>query len=115
MLGPCIEGFENVSGEASGHLALRQRVGPCVCLHAGFGDLVQLQQVLPALEAYGVALCAVSYDTVENRIGYPLLSDEGTLRRLGLINERIQEDHAVYGIAPRPRHVTAPSSSTRGA
>ena len=74
MLGPCIEGFENVSGEASGHLALRQRVGPCVCLHAGFGDLVQLQQVLPALEAYGVALCAVSYDTVEtqDRISPPV-------------------------------------------
>lgn len=83
-----------------------------MCLHVGFGDLVQLQQVLPALEAYGVALFAV-------RIGYPLLSDEGTLRRLGLINGRVQEDHAVYGIAPRPRHVTcliqAPSSSTRGA
>jgi hypothetical protein len=79
---------------------------------------VQLQQVLPALTANGVALFAISYDTVEtlasfaeiHRIGYSLLSDDGSLvmRRLGLINERVQEDHAVYGIAPNPRHVNLP-------
>jgi cytochrome c biogenesis DsbD-like protein len=45
-----------------------------------------------------------------HRIGYPLLDDEGslTMRRLGLINERVQEDHAVYGIAPTSRHVNLP-------
>ena len=36
--------------------------------------------------------------------------------RVGLINERVQEDHAAYGIAPNPRHVDLPypasSSST---
>ncbi|MGH9894490.1 MAG: redoxin domain-containing protein, partial [bacterium] len=79
---------------------------------------MQLQQVLPALAANGVALFAISYDTVDilvsfaekHRIAYPLLSDEGSLvmRRLGLINERVQEDHAVYGIAPSPRHVNLP-------
>ena len=64
MLGPCIEGFENVSGKASGHLALRQRVDPVRVFHVGLGDPVQLQQVLPALEAYGVALFSrFSYDT----------------------------------------------------
>src|SRR5262249_12115064 len=66
----------------------------------------------------GVALFAISYDTVAilsafaeaHGIGYSLLSDEGSLvmRRLGLINERVQEDHAVYGIAPSARHVNLP-------
>jgi Disulphide bond corrector protein DsbC/AhpC/TSA family len=43
-------------------------------------------------------------------ITYPLLSDEGsrTMRGLGLINDRVQEDHAVYGIQPNPRHVDLP-------
>ena len=43
-------------------------------------------------------------------ITYPLLSDEGSrvMRGLGLINERVQEDHAAYGIMPDPRHVGLP-------
>jgi hypothetical protein len=43
-------------------------------------------------------------------ITYPLLSDEGShvMRGLGLINERVQEDHAAYGIQPNPRHVNLP-------
>ena len=43
-------------------------------------------------------------------ITYPLLSDEGSqvMRALGLINARVQEDHAAYGIAPNPRHVGLP-------
>ena len=58
----------------------------------------------------GVALFAISYDSVEilrnfaatHGITYPLLSDEGShaMRGLGLINDRVQEDHAVYGIQP---------------
>jgi len=74
--------------------------------------------VSPALTANGVALFAISYDTVAilsafaetHGIGYSLLSDEGSLvmRRLGLINERVQEDHAVYGIASSSRHVNLP-------
>jgi hypothetical protein len=74
--------------------------------------------VCPTLVANGVALFAISYDTVAilsafaraHGIGYSLLSDEGSLvmRRLGLINERVQEDHAVYGIAPSSRHVNLP-------
>jgi hypothetical protein len=41
---------------------------------------------------------------------YPLLSDEGSyvMRRLGLINERVLEDHAAYGITPDPRHANLP-------
>ena len=79
---------------------------------------MQLQQAFPALAANGVALFAISYDTVAilsafaetHGIGYSLLSDEGSrvMRRLGLINERVQEDHAVYGIAPSARHVNLP-------
>jgi len=74
--------------------------------------------VFPALTASGVALFAISYDAVAilsafaqaHGIGYSLLSDEGSfvMRRLGLINERVQEDHAVYGIAPTSKHVNLP-------
>ena len=74
--------------------------------------------MLPKLEASGVALFAVSYDPVavlrafadKHGIAFPLLSDEGSrvIRRLGLINERVQEDHAAYGIKPDPRHTNLP-------
>lgn len=65
-----------------------------------------------------MTLFAISYDTVEilrefaatHGITYPLLADEGShvMRALGLINERVQEDHAAYGIAANPRHVNLP-------
>jgi len=65
-----------------------------------------------------VALFAISYDGVgilrdfaaAHGIRYPLLSDEGSrvIRALGLVNERVQEDHATYGITPSPRHVDLP-------
>ena len=74
--------------------------------------------MLCELEARGVALFALSYDSVavlrafadKHGIAFPLLSDEGShvIRRLGLINERVQEDHAVYGIKPDPRHTNLP-------
>jgi hypothetical protein len=74
--------------------------------------------VLRGLEASGVALFALSYDSVavlraftnKHGIAFPLFSDEGShvIRRLGLINERVQEDHAVYGIKPDPRHTNLP-------
>jgi peroxiredoxin len=74
--------------------------------------------VQPRLEAEGVALFAVSYDPVAvlrsfadtHAIAFPLLSDERShvIRRLGLINDRVQEDHAVYGIKPDPRHTDLP-------
>ena len=43
-------------------------------------------------------------------IAFPLLSDKGShvMRRLGLLNERVQEDHAAYGIKPDPRHTNLP-------
>ena len=79
---------------------------------------MELQQVAPALAANGVALFAISYDSVEilrdfaatHGITYPLLSDEGShaMRGLGLINDRVQEDHAAYGIKPNARHVNLP-------
>jgi hypothetical protein len=65
-----------------------------------------------------VALFAISYDSVAvlrdfaaaHGIAYPLLSDEGSrvIRALDLLNARVQEDHAHYGIAPNPRHVDLP-------
>lgn len=43
-------------------------------------------------------------------IEFPLLSDQGSreMRRLGLLNERVQEDHTVYRIPPNPRHEGLP-------
>lgn len=65
-----------------------------------------------------MAVFAISYDTpavlgafaAEHGIQYPLLADEGShvIRALGLLNERVQEDHAAYGIAPNPRHLGVP-------
>ena len=56
---------------------------------------------------------AISYDSVEvladfaakHDITYELLSDEGSrvIRELGLLNERVHEHHAVYGIAQNDR------------
>lgn len=70
------------------------------------------------LAVNGIALFAISYDAVdilaafaaEHDITYPLLADEGShvMRELGLINERVQDDHAVYGVTPDPRHVDLP-------
>lgn len=74
--------------------------------------------MLPRLDASGVALFALSYDPVavlrafadKHGLSFPLLSDEGShvIRRLGLLNERVQEDHAAYGIQPDPRHINLP-------
>jgi hypothetical protein len=74
--------------------------------------------VLSALVANNIALFAVSYDSVsvlrefatKHGVRYPLLSDEGSqvMQSLGLINERVQEDHAFYGIQPNPKHVNLP-------
>lgn len=71
-------------------------------------QLLHLQQHLPAFEAAGVALFAVSYDSVptlaefagEHGITYPLLSDEGShlIRRLGILNDLVRPDEDVYGI-----------------
>jgi peroxiredoxin len=59
----------------------------------------------------GFALFAISYDEVailaafadKHEITYPLLSDVGsvTIRSLGLINEHLAEQHAVYGVTTR--------------
>ena len=67
-------------------------------------QLVELRKAAPALTTQDVALSAVSYDpveilrvfTTEHGIDSPPLSDEGChdMRRRGLLNERVQEDHA---------------------
>ena len=74
--------------------------------------------MVPTLTANGIALFAISYDSVailaefagKHGITFPLLSDEGSraMRRLGLINEGVLEDHAFYGIKPNPRHADLP-------
>jgi len=74
--------------------------------------------VLPRLRAERVALFAISYDAVEvlrqfaaeRGIDFPLLSDTGSavIRQLGLLNERVHDDHGAYGVAPNPRHLGVP-------
>lgn len=72
---------------------------------------MELQHAWPTLERHGVALFGVSYDSVEalasyadkRGITFPLLSDDGSrvIRELGLLNEHLAEQHAVYGIVTR--------------
>ncbi len=67
-------------------------------------QLVELQKVWDALQSNGIALFAVSYDSVETLaafardfdITYPLLSDQGSrvITSLGLLNEQAGEDIA---------------------
>ncbi len=71
-------------------------------------QLLHLQHHLRAFEAAGVALVAISYDppgalaefAAENRITYPLLSDERSqlISRLGILNDLVRPDEEVYGI-----------------
>lgn len=74
-------------------------------------QLVELQHAWPVLESQRVALFGLSYDSVDTLasfaakrgITFPLLSDEGShaIRDLGLLNEHLTEQHAVYGITTR--------------
>src|SRR5271156_2450269 len=82
-------------------------------------QLVELQRVLPDLEASGYRLYAISYDTREqlrdfadkHGIQYPLLSDIGSvvIKRYGILNTLISPDeagHRWYGIPFPGTYVT---------
>ena len=81
-------------------------------------QLVELQQVLPALDQAGVAAFSISYDSSDvladfaarEGITFPMLSDEGSevISRLGLRNDRVHEQHAVFGFTPNPKHEGVP-------
>jgi hypothetical protein len=70
-----------------------------------------LQSRAAELDAGGVALFAISYDAVDvlalfaakHGVTYPLLSDQGSaaIRSLGLLNEHVAEQQAVYGVPVR--------------
>lgn len=72
---------------------------------------MELQESLAEYERHGIATFAISYDSVDvlagfaekHGITYPLLADEGSvvIRRLGLLNERVAEHHAFYGVPMR--------------
>jgi peroxiredoxin len=72
---------------------------------------VELQEALAEFERNDVAVFAISYDSVDVLAGfgekygirYPLLSDErsAVIRRLGMLNERVAEHHAFYGVPMR--------------
>lgn len=74
-------------------------------------QLVELQEISARLVEQGVALFAISYDSVDalhafgtrHAIAYPLLSDEGShvIRALGLLDEHLDEHHAEFGVAVR--------------
>lgn len=69
---------------------------------------MELQQHIDQFTAAGIRIFAVSYDTVEELaaftaaygITYPLLSDRGSevIRRYGILNTTLAEDHQNYGI-----------------
>jgi hypothetical protein len=69
---------------------------------------VQLQRRLPDIEAAGIALFAISYDSQqalgafggEHGITYPLLSDQASevIKRFGILNTLVRADEPVYGI-----------------
>jgi Disulphide bond corrector protein DsbC/AhpC/TSA family len=75
---------------------------------------VELQRSLPDFERQHIAIFAISYDSVDALQGfadkfgitYALLSDEGSqvIRELGVLNDRVDEQHAAYGIARQDRH-----------
>jgi len=72
---------------------------------------VELQESLAEYERHGIAVFAISYDSVDvlggfgqkYGIRYPLLADEGSvvIRRLGLLNDRVEQHHAFYGVPMR--------------
>lgn len=76
--------------------------------------MVELQKITPRLTNEGIALYAVSYDSLDvlrrfasqSRITYPLLSDEGSqvIRRLGLLNTRAREEHIATMVIHEERY-----------
>ena len=72
---------------------------------------MQLERKRSDLEAQGIRIAAVSYDTVailkhfsdRSDIGYPLLSDpdSGLIKKFGIFNTTVPKDHDFYGI-PNP-------------
>jgi peroxiredoxin len=72
---------------------------------------VELQASLADYERNGIAVFAVSYDSVEVLSGFaekygilfPLLADEGSviIRQLGMLNEQVERHHAFYGVPMR--------------
>jgi peroxiredoxin len=72
---------------------------------------VELQESLAEYQQREIAVFAISYDSVavlggfaeKFGIRYPLLADEGSvvIKRLGMLNERVAEHHAFYGVPMR--------------
>ncbi len=85
-------------------------------------QLVELQRAWPELQAAGVAVFGLSYDSVDvlaafaekRGIMFPLLSDEGShaIRSLGLLNQHVAEQHAFYGVTVRKEHFGVPYPGT---
>ena len=81
-------------------------------------QLVELQRMTPILDVEGVALFSISYDTTavladfaeREGITFPMLSDVGSkvISALGLRNDRVHEQHAVFGFKPNPRNEGVP-------
>lgn len=72
---------------------------------------MELQESLAEYQRNDIAVFAVSYDSVSVLAGfaekygieYPLLADEGSvvIRQLGMLNDRVAEHHAFYGVPMR--------------
>ena len=84
--------------------------------------MVELQKIAPQLNENNIALFAISYDPVEvlakfarkYNITFPLLSDQGSkvIRALRLLNEQVQEQHAVFGIPANQKYYGVPYPGT---
>ena len=75
------------------------------------------------LEAKGIRIAAVSFDTVETLkhfagradIGFPLLSDPDSvlIKRFGILNESVAKDHRFYGIPNPGEYLVNPDRTVR--
>ena len=81
-------------------------------------QLVELQRMIPVLDEQHVAAYSVSYDGTSvlvafgerEGITFPMLSDIGSvvITRLGLKNDRVYEQHSVFGFKPDPKYEGVP-------
>ncbi len=82
-----------------------------------------MEQSRALLEQAGIKIAAISYDSAEilkkfaelNRIGYPLLSDQGStvIRRFGIFNENLLPDMRAYGVPHPVEYLLAPDGTVR--
>lgn len=84
---------------------------------------MQLERKREQLEAKGIAVAALTFDSPETLahfaeradIGYPLLADpdSSVIRAFGLLNETVPKDHRFYGMAVPGEFLIGPDGRVR--